>query len=87
MRPMDHYSNSTDVIRKHVARILSILMILSLLSGGIALTGAGGESAYSYAAGQTQGDFEYTVDGGSVTLTAYNGNDAEPAIPSSIDGL
>ena len=84
---MDHYSNSTDVIRKHVARILSILMILSLLSGGIALTGAGGESAYSYAAGQTQGDFEYTVDGGSVTLTAYNGNDAEPAIPSSIDGL
>lgn len=83
---MKTYRKSNHSINVHIARILSILMILSLLTGGLALTGTGPDSAYSYAASHTEGDYEYTVSGSSVTLTAYKGTDAEPVIPTSIGG-
>lgn len=72
-------------IRKHAAVILSLFMMLSLLGSGIIYTGSGMERAYSYAA-QSASDFEYTVSGGTVTLTAYTGRDEAPVIPVSIDG-
>ena len=83
---MKTYRKDNHSINVHIARILSILMILSLLTGGFALTGAGPDDAYSYAAAQAESDYEYTVSGGSVTLTSYNGTDSEPVIPSSIGG-
>lgn len=73
-------------IRAHIARVMSILMIMSLLTGGIVLTGAGPDSTYSYAAEKAENDFRYTVSGGKVTLTAYKGNSSKPVIPSSIGG-
>ncbi len=37
--------------------------------------------------GETYGDYEYSVRGdGTVSITKYNGNDAEITIPSEIDG-
>ncbi len=72
--------------RARIARILSILMILSLLAGGAAFTGAAPDSGYSYAATQAESDFEYTVSGDTAVLTAYTGKDAEPVIPTSIGG-
>ena len=83
---MKTYREDNHSINVHIARVLSILMILSLLTGGFALTGAGPDSAYSYAAAQAESDYEYTVSGGSVTLTSYKGTDAEPVIPASIGG-
>ncbi len=73
-------------IRAHAAVILSLFMILSLVGSGILYPGAGMNSAFTYAASQTSGDYEYTVSGGTVTLTAYNGKDAVPKIPTSIGG-
>ncbi len=73
-------------IRPHIARILSILMVLSLLTGAPLITGIGPHGMYSHAETQTLNDFEYTVSGNTVTLTAYTGKDAEPVIPVSIGG-
>ena len=83
---MKTYRKNTHSFNVHLARVLSILMILSMLTGGLVLTGTGLDSAYSYAESQTEGDFEYTISGGSATLTAYKGKDAVPVIPSSIGG-
>ena len=73
-------------IRAHAAVILSLFLMLSLIGSGFPYSGAELNSTFTYAASQTAGDFEYTVSGGTVTLTAYNGKDAAPKIPASIGG-
>lgn len=84
---MKHVQNN-DIknIRPRIARILSILMVLSLLTGAPLITGMGPYGMYSYAETQTLNDFEYTVSGNTVTLVSYTGKDAEPVIPVSIGG-
>ena len=77
---------SRDRLRAHAAVILSLLMMLSLFGPAVMHAGTGMDSLYSYAASQSSGDYEYTVSGGTVTLTAYTGKDAAPKIPSKIDG-
>lgn len=77
---------SRDRLRAHAAVILSLLMMLSLFGPAVMHAGTGMDSLYSYAASQSSDDYEYTVSGGTVTLTAYTGKDAAPKIPSKIDG-
>jgi hypothetical protein len=51
--------------------------------GAIALICGLGFPAYA----ETYGDFEYTIHGGSVTITKYTGSAARVTIPESINGL
>ena len=45
------------------------------------------EESAVYTAQATEGDFSYTTDGSSITITGYTGEDPALVIPAEIDGL
>lgn len=66
-------------MKKRVLGIfISLLLVLSMVSVLPVMT----------ASAETSGDYEYTVlDDGTAQITAYNGNEVNLVIPSTIDGL
>lgn len=75
-------------------KILTVLLAGTMLcSTGIAVSAQGitdnpDDSAVETAEDiRIEGDFEYKVVDGSVTITHYNGNDLDVVIPATIEGL
>ncbi|MBO5936294.1 MAG: leucine-rich repeat domain-containing protein [Clostridia bacterium] len=61
----------TKTIKKTLALVLSLVMLISVMPMG-----------YSFAA--TYGEFEYSTSGSSATITKYNGNGLSVEIPEKI---
>ena len=61
-------------------KLLSLIVSAALLLGMLALAGTG-------ASAETWNGFEYSVDGGVITITGYSGGGGEIEIPAEINAL
>ena len=70
-------------------KIISCLLALSFVFGGAAIPGAVVDNSVVASAAEvlTYGDYEYTINGGTVEITKYTGTDEVVEIPSEIDGV
>ena len=74
-------------MKKH--RLTALAASLCLLCTGLPAAGlpATEITAVAAAAKLTFGDYNYTVEDGNAVISAYNGTDTVPVIPTEIDGM
>ena len=70
-------------------KIISGLLALTFVLGGAAIPGTVVDNSVVASAAEvlTYGDYEYTINGGTVEITKYTGTDEVVEIPGEIDGV